>query len=105
MANWHMFLIQGCRKQSSDGQAQLNAGSEDTINSRSQSAPLFFFSSQEALSLHFSFKLGVTITLLSCLARNFKFDKILRKHTIFCSILFFIALQPRPNLYHVGSKA
>ena len=38
---------------------------------------VLLFSSQEALSLHFSFKLGVTITLLPYLARNLKFDKIL----------------------------
>ena len=49
---------------------------------------LAIFSSQVALSLHFSFKLGVTITLLPYLARNLKFDKILRKH------LRFFVLQP-----------
>ena len=39
---------------------------------------LIIFSSQEVLSLHF--KPGVIITLLSCLARGLKFDKILKKH-------------------------
>ena len=38
------------------------------------------FSSQEVFLLHFSFKLGVTITLFSCLPRYLKFDKILTKH-------------------------
>ena len=42
---------------------------------RSKILDLAIFSSQEALSLHFSFKLEVTITLLSYLAQNLKFDK------------------------------
>ena len=76
-----------------DGQAQLDVGGEAANNSRAQSArenfgPGKLFSSQVALSLHFSFKLGVTITLLPYLARNLKFDKILRKH------LGFFVLQP-----------
>jgi len=41
MANWHVFLMQGRRKQSADGQAQLNAGGEDTIILRSRSAQQF----------------------------------------------------------------
>ena len=45
-----------------DGQAQLDVGGEDANNLRAKCAAKFgpIFSSQEALSFHFSFKLGVT---------------------------------------------
>ena len=58
-----------------------------------------FFSSHEALSLHFSFKLGVTITLLSCFARNSSLE-----NTIFCNILFFVVAIATMDLYYVGCK-
>ena len=62
-------MSQGCRKQSADGQAQFDVGSEAIKNlaqSAQQNLDLVIFSCQKA-SLHFGFKLGVacTITLLS----------------------------------------
>ena len=56
-------MSQGCRKQSADGQAQLDVGGEATKNSAQsvwQNLDLAIISSQEVLSLHFSFKLGVS---------------------------------------------
>ena len=54
---------QGCRNQSADGQAQLDVGGKVANKSRAKRAAKFktiaLFNSQEALSLHFSFKLGV----------------------------------------------
>ena len=56
-------MVQGCRKQSVDGQAQLDVSGKAANKSRAKCAAkimnLAIFSSQEALSLHFSFKLGV----------------------------------------------
>ena len=49
---------QGCRKQSADGQAQLDVGGEAVNNLRAKRAAKFCIFS-------FSFKLGVTVTLLS----------------------------------------
>ena len=61
-------------------------------------AKFWTFSSQVALFLHFSFKLGVTITLLPYLARNLKFDKILRKY-----LPFFVLLWARePSVHCAG---
>ena len=61
-ATQNLGVTQGRRKQSPDGQAQLNVGGEAVNNSRAKRAAkiwtLLFFSSEEALSLHFSFKLG-----------------------------------------------
>ena len=59
--------LQGRRKQSADGQAQLDVGGEAANNLRTKRVAKIgpIFSSQEALSFHFSFKLGVTITLFS----------------------------------------
>ena len=54
-------LGQGCRKQSPDGQAQLDVGGEVVNNSRKargKNLDLGIFSSEESLLLHFSFKLG-----------------------------------------------
>ena len=57
-------LFKSQEKQSADGQAQLDVGGE-AHKVRGKILDLAIFSSQEALSLHFSFKLGTTITLLS----------------------------------------
>ena len=61
-----MKLVQQCVV----GQAQLGVGGEAVNNSRKALSKIFgptvaIFSSQEALSFHFSFKLEITITLLS----------------------------------------
>ena len=53
---------------------------------------------QVMLSLHFSFKLGVTIMLPPYLARNLKFDKILRKH------LRFSYCNQGHDLYHARTR-
>ena len=55
-----MCSVQKSEKQSADGQPQLDVGGEAMHKVRGK-----MFSSQEVSSLHFSFKLGVTITLLS----------------------------------------
>ena len=50
--------VQGPRKQSPDGQAQFDVGGEVVNNSRAKRVAKFWtllFSSEEALSLHFSF--------------------------------------------------
>ena len=52
---------------------------------------------QVMLSLHFSFKLGVTIMLPPYLARNLKFDKILRKHD-------FSYSNQGHDLYHARTR-
>jgi len=48
--------------------------------------------------LHFSFKLGVTITLLPYLARNLKFDKKIEKTLM----IFGIATKAMTYTMHVG---
>ena len=53
------------QKQSAGGQAQLYVSGEAANNSQAKHTAKFgpsYSSSQEALSLHFSYKLGVTIT-------------------------------------------
>ena len=53
------------QKQSAGRQAQLYVGGEAANNSRAKRTAKFgpsYSSSQEVLSLHFSYKLGVTIT-------------------------------------------
>ena len=80
------ICLQGHWKQSADGQVQFNVGGKDVNNLCAIWTYLFL--AVGALSLHFSFKLGVTLTLLSCLARNLKFDKILRKHLWFSATSF-----------------
>ena len=69
-------MLQGCQKQSADGQAQLDFSGKVKSCAKcvKKSLDLATISTQEALSFHFSFKtgygslgtrLGVTITLLS----------------------------------------
>ena len=57
-------LFKSQEKQSADGQAQLDVGGE-AHKLRDKILDVAIFSSQGVLSLHYSFKLGVTITLLS----------------------------------------
>ena len=61
--------ILGHQKQSADGQTQLDVGDEAGNNLRvkcvAKNLDQENFNIREVLSLHFSFKLRVTITLLS----------------------------------------
>ena len=60
-----IFSYQGHWKQSPDGQAQLDVSGEVANNLRSsahgKNLDLGIFSNEEALSLHFSFKLGFLV--------------------------------------------
>ena len=58
------------------GPAGCHVSGEAANNLHEAHGKILDLASQEALSLNFSFKLGVTITgtLLFCLARNLKFE-------------------------------
>ena len=86
-------LIQSRRRQSADGQAQLDVGGEGANNSCAKRAAEFWtYLFLAVLSLEFSFKLGVTIQLQITLLSSTGPQQI--KATLNC--------HTNSGLYHVA---